>query len=223
LGKKEKRKKHEKRIKKALGRKRRAEVQPRAPGAATVASLPASLPRTPPNSFTVSYADPEALMVGGPLVAASWSVPPAKVALLLKLGRVVPGVVNGHMLVDTGARGNCMALNVATNDLGLTPVGFQETYGAHGKQKNLVFEAQLTLSIRDSFGSQTTLQSVQRVIGVPELDKLFLTAGVSLGNQPLRLIGLIGREFLRHATLIYKGGSASFEVAIDMASIAPHP
>jgi hypothetical protein len=219
LGSREKRQRRAKKVKKAQARRRHAE---QVKGAKTAtASLPASLPRTPPNRFTVNYTDPEALKTAGPLVPASWAVPPVKAALLEQAGRPVPPVVNGHMLVDTGARGNCMALDVATGDLGLTPVAILDTYGVHGKQKTLVFEAQLILSIKDTFGNTTTIQSVQRVLGVKDMESLFAAMGVQVGKQPIRLIGLLGRDFLRHATLIYKGPSGAFEVIMDLSSMRP--
>lgn len=116
-----------------------------------------------------------------------------------------------------------MALDVAT-DLGLTPVGIQDTFGLHGKQKNQVFEAELNLTIRDSFGNETRINTVQRVLGVPDMGALFATQGLKSGNDPVRLIGLLGRDFLRHATLIYKGPSGSFEIIMDFSAMkTPSP
>lgn len=163
------------------------------------------------------------MMALGPIVAASWKVPDSLATRLVAAGRPVPAPVVGFMLIDTGARSNCISIEAAT-DLGLTPVFQEDTYGAHGKQKTPIFEAGLVFSITDSYGNRTEVRSEQRVLGVPDMQKLFDALQVKVGgNVPPRLIGLIGRDFLRHATLIYRGTKGSFEVVLDLTSIAPPP
>jgi hypothetical protein len=109
------------------------------------------------------------------------------------------------MLIDTGATNTCMALDVA-EELNLSPVGIKPSYGVGGLHHNKLFEAYLTITVADSFGQRTTVESFRQVAGVPDLNKVFNALGVQTAEAddfPKRLIGLLGREFLRHATLVY--------------------
>ena len=88
---------------------------------------------------------------------------------------------------------------------------------------NTVFEALLTLVIRDNEGHQTTITSVRQAMGIPDLDQPLKAMNVDLGSSfPTRLIGLLGREFLRHATMTYRGSKGIVEIVLDLESF-PRP
>lgn len=104
--------------------------------------------------------------------------------------------------------------------MNLTPVGIKPSYGVGGLHHNKLFEAYLTITIADSFGQSTTIESFRQVAGVPELNKVFTALGVQTPDDfPKRLIGLLGREFLRHARLVYDGSRGLVEVSVHLDSL----
>ena len=123
------------------------------------------------------------------------------------------------MLVDTGATATCMALDAA-EELGLTRVRLQTTYGVGGRHDNAVFEAFLMLAI-DNEGVRTTITANLQVMGVPELGTVLSHVPLVTGTEafPKRLIGLLGRDFLRHATLVYRGSQGIVEIKVDLATM----
>ena len=55
-----------------------------------------------------------------------------------------------------------------------------------------------------------------QVMGIPELEK---SQYLEFGGQPVKVIGLLGRDFLRHATLFYDGIGGRFQVTINRETI----
>jgi hypothetical protein len=174
-------------------------------------SEPVALPPTPPTPAVFSDTSPrvvanlgeKVLHELGPIVRAQWNVPAALARALAAAGRPVPKPVEGFMLIDTGATTTCIALDAA-EELGLHQVAVSVTYGAGGQHQNKVFHAELRLGIRD--GNQDIwVVSEQQTSGIPQLDQHFKAKDVRIGGQPARLIGLLGRDFLRHTRLVYDG------------------
>ena len=197
-------------------KKKRKDEARRQRAAATGAR--AGQPGIAPTRFTVQYATPEALVAAGPLVNASWLVPPAHADALRGAGRSVPPAVDGAMLVDTGASSTCISQQAAS-DLGLLPVRIGTTYGAGGLHQNPVYEVVLRIAITDGTGASSVISSQMQAMAIPELDKHLQQLGVQGTHGPLKLIGLLGRDFLRHATLIYSGAKGRVEVQIDPSSL----
>jgi hypothetical protein len=112
-----------------------------------------------------------------------------------------------------------MALDVA-QELQLKAVRLQSTYGAGGLHQNEVFEAVLTISIVDPSGSQLSIGGEIQAMAVPRLGEYFQAMGASSADPfPARMIGLVGRDLLRHATLVYEGSKGSFEFKVDVSSL----
>ncbi len=179
--------------------------------------LPSDTTGSPvPGSQIVSdYGNPRALAELGPLVKGSWSVPPPLAESLRQLGRSVPPKIQGYLLIDTGAHQTCLALDVA-EELHLHPVRIAKGYGAGGLHENKVFEVFLEIENRDSFGNVVVVQSHRQAAGIPELGKYLDPAKVKTpDDHPIRLIGLLGREFLQHATLVYRGSRGIIELVLD--------
>lgn len=145
-------------------------------------------------------------------------VPPALAEYLTTAGRQLPEPVVGDMLVDTGATATSIALDVA-QELGLQQTRIGKTYGAGGLHQNPVFSGQLIMEIRDG-GNSTRLTMVREVMGIPHLNEPYREIGVLDGTgRPVRLIGLLGRDFLRHVTMTYRGSSAEVEFVLDFGSL----
>jgi hypothetical protein len=111
-----------------------------------------------------------------------------------------------------------MSLDVP-QELQLSPVDLRKSYGAGGLHKNEVFEAFLEIVFTDSFGNESRVGSNSRVAGIPDLHMILRSLPLETGDEcPKRLIGLLGRDFLRHATLIYQGSRGIVEVVLDPES-----
>lgn len=199
--------------------KRRARAKRKKKQAARKKSAPRSTPK-PPNRFKISYESANQLSQLGPLVRAVWSVPEALEAHLKAAGRAVPPPVSGFMLVDTGATRTAIASGVAEKSLGLRTTGVAKTYGAGGLHENPVYFAHFELGITDSkTGAKTTIQRESEVMGIPDLDKPIDGVTETRGGKPVRLIGLLGRDFLQAATLIYNGHEGWIEIKMNLDMI----
>lgn len=122
------------------------------------------------------------------------------------------------MLIDTGATKTCMALDVA-QELGLKPIRLEKTYGAHGLQESEVFHARLEVAFVGG-GNQTSMKGDIDVKGVKDLGAFMNTLKLETSDMfPKRLIGLLGREWLRHGTLLYEGTKGRFQFTLDLSSL----
>lgn len=124
------------------------------------------------------------------------------------------------MLVDTGATATAIALDAA-RELGLQQTGIRRSYGVSGLHTSPLFSALLTLTIKDG-GATTTLTLVREAIGVPDLSEPYRAIDARDGQgKQVRLIGLLGRDFLQHVTMTYRGSKAEVEFVLDMKSLQP--
>jgi hypothetical protein len=159
--------------------------------------------------------------MAGPLVVGRWAVPPPLAKYLVSNGLPVPAPVEGHMLVDTGATRTCIALDVAERDLSLQPTSIAHTYGAGGLHESKIFFVEFRLQIIDG-KRHSQISNVMQAAGIPEMDASAAKLGLADGDgHPLRLIGLLGRDFLGHVTMTYRGVSGRVEFQIHHDSMRP--
>ena len=169
------------------------------------------------------YADPAGLMQVGPLVVAQWSLPMSLQLALTNRGRPVPPPVSGHMLVDTGATKTCIAEEVA-QALNLKPVNKMTGTGAGGRHVNNGYFAHLTIVIVDPSGKRTVIENEEMIQGIPELSSHSKKLGILHGGKPVIFVGLLGRDFLRHAKFIYDGAKGLFSLEVNTKMMkAPAP
>jgi len=157
--------------------------------------------------FTSTYATPDALASVGPLLIGQWLVPDALEKALVASGMPVPAPVVGHLLIDTGASTTCISASAAA-ELGLTPTGMGQSYGAHGCQQAMIYTARLAISIQDG-GNKLVTFFERPVMAVPDLEK-GIPPGANHGGAPIRLVGLLGRDYLRHVNFSYRGPTGQF-------------
>ncbi|GAB5547847.1 MAG: hypothetical protein SangKO_076070 [Sandaracinaceae bacterium] len=169
-----------------------------------------------PTRIEVGYGSAAVLQGAGPLIGAELRVPNAIAEKLGKEGKPIPPPVLGHLLVDTGASSTCIAEDAA-QQLGLKPVDVGKTYGAGGLHENNIYQVFIAMHIVDAKHQKTsTISNETRAMGIPKLNNL---QGVLHGNgQPVRLIGLLGRDVLKHATFVYRGSKGSIAIEFDMDS-----
>lgn len=177
-----------------------------------------SLART----IKVRYDTPFGLEKLSPLIKGQWSVPQARALKLAEAGRLVPGPVVGHMMIDTGATCTCMSVEAAKS-LGLQPVSQMAGFGAGGKHKNEVFQVRMQVTVQHPKKGTTLVTAERRIQAIPDLEKALQMMDAKINNQPVRLIGLIGRDFLKHTRFYYDGHLGEFTLTILMETFKKPP
>jgi hypothetical protein len=123
------------------------------------------------------------------------------------------------MLVDTGASATCIALDAA-QELGLSPLRYEKSFGAGGLHELPVFGVLLTITFANPMGGEYGANGDIQAKGIPELGEYFRRIPIhSKDSFPLRMIGLIGQDLLRHATFVYKGSLGQFDFKLDVHSL----
>ncbi len=179
----------------------------------------AQMRRGVPPGFITKYGDPASLAVCGPILKATWSVPPALAQALATSGRAAPNPISGYMLIDTGAAGTCIA-DDAAQELGLSPLRYEKSYGAGGLHNLPVYGVQLTIIILDA-GQQVSVTGDLQAKGIPELGDYFRHVPMQTQDPfPKRMVGLLGRDLLRHAIFVYKGSVGQFDFRLDLGSLS---
>jgi len=139
---------------------------------------------------------PEHLIEAGPLVRGSWSRQHDD------LGREI----SGEFLIDTGAYGAMIDLAVAEM-LALSPRGTRSVHGIHGYGMLQLYMGRVSIPAVDADGSRTLYSTVLECVGVPSLrEKSF--------EQRADVIGILGRGFLRNASVTVDNRSGALELVI---------
>jgi len=172
---------------------------------------PVGSPPKVANKFLQRFS-PETLEAVGPLVGASWILPGVQLELLKQAGRSIPTPVSGHLLLDTGARSTCISQAVA-RQLGLKPIGKVKGFGAGGEHINDLVFARLQIAISDHRGFTTLIWWEMPCQAIPEMERHL--GGIEINGQPVVVIGLLGRDILRVATVMYSGKNGTLEVTFD--------
>jgi hypothetical protein len=164
-------------------------------------------PPAPPADVISVSVPPNQLLQEGILIEATCTVPRARGAFLKKNGLPIPEV-KGYLMLDTGASRTCIDEEVAL-ELGLISTGMQPTGGVHGMQDRPVYFVQVQLR-------QAGLNLEAPLVAVKELNR-------AMAPGKRRLIGLLGREFLRFAVLTYDGTVGKVDVVVRREVIHPKP
>ena len=56
-------------------------------------------------------------------------------------------------------------------------------------------------------------------MAVPQMREIFDSRPIQHGKTRVRLVGLLGRDFLRHGRLIYDGALGRFEVRMNLYTL----
>ena len=132
----------------------------------------------------------------GPLIPGSWSRHDDE------LGREV----RGEFLIDTGASGAMIDLDVAEL-LQLPLQGSREVHGIHGYGRLQQFFARISLPALDDGDRRTVFTRTLECVAVPSLSAKNREHGVEV-------IGIIGRMFLRGSRLTIDGVGGRIELEI---------
>lgn len=172
-----------------------------------------------PSSFRGGCDTPEKLAALGPLVHGVWAVPIELADHLARKGRPVPKPVAGALYLDTGATRTCIAQEAASA-LGLKPTRVGQGFGASGAHTQPIYRARLSIGITDGKSKKRTMiEYPTEAAGIPELGRSGQHLGITAGGQPVQLIGLLGRDLLKHTVVTYNGLEGWFEVDFDLSSM----
>jgi predicted aspartyl protease len=141
---------------------------------------------------------PERLLVAGPLIPGSWRNP---------VDEEEAGAISGEILVDTGAFGAMIDLEVADR-LGLPVLGLREIHGIHGYGTVRCYQAKLVLPARDDSGEYSNFVKLIPCVGVPSLIEKNREHGVNV-------IGIIGRQFLQYVHLEVDGATGKLRLILN--------
>ena len=147
--------------------------------------------------YTISIDSARERMVDvGPLVRGSWSREHDE------LGREI----SGEFLIDTGAYGAMIDLAVAEM-LALSPRGTRAVHGIHGYGSLQLYLGRVSLPALDAEGGPAIFSAVFECVGVPSLrEKSF--------EHQADVIGILGRVFLRNASVTVDNLSGKLELVI---------
>jgi predicted aspartyl protease len=149
--------------------------------------------------YTISIdLTPERLLYAGPLIPGAW-----RHARDEEEG----GAVGGEILIDTGAFGAMIDLDVAQR-LRLPMRGTKEIHGIHGYGSVSCYQAKLVLPAKDPIGEDCTFIKLIECIGVPSLTEKNIEHGVNV-------IGIIGRQFLRNVQLEIDGATGKLKLLVS--------
>jgi predicted aspartyl protease len=149
--------------------------------------------------YTISVdAAPERLLLAGPLIPGSWSHPQIQRS---------DGAVSGEILVDTGAFGAMIDVEVADR-LSLPMLGVKEIHGIHGYGTVRCYQAKLVLPAKDPIGEDCTVIKTIECVGVPSLTE-------KNKEHDANLIGILGRKFLQFVHLEIDGATGKLKLLLS--------
>jgi predicted aspartyl protease len=141
---------------------------------------------------------PERLLYGGPLIPGAW---------MHSRDEEGAGSVGGEILIDTGAFGAMIDVEVADR-LRLPIRGTKEIHGIHGYGSVSCYQAKLVLPAKDPYGGDCKFTEIIECIGVPSLTEKNREHGVNI-------IGIIGRQFLQNVHLEIDGTAGKLKLLVN--------
>lgn len=173
--------------------------------------------------FSVSqdFQDTGQLRRLGPVIRGEWRPASEDESRLVAAGSVVPPPVKGYFLIDTGASFTGIDAGVA-RELSLQPVRRTEAFGIGGSGMFEVVSANMVLYVGDVHGDRVAIGLFKDFICAPSLREAHDSYNLMAPDgSPLRIIGLLGRDFLRFTTLTYNGLSGHWDMKIDPSVMRP--
>jgi predicted aspartyl protease len=141
---------------------------------------------------------PERLLYAGPLIPGAWRH---------SRDEEQAGAVSGEILIDTGAFGAMIDVDVA-HRLRLPIFGTKEIHGIHGYGTVSCYQAKLVLPAKDPIGENCTFTKLIECIGVPSLTEKNREHGVNV-------VGIIGRQFLQNVHLEIDGITGQLKLLVN--------
>jgi SEC-C motif/Aspartyl protease len=176
------------------------------------------------NGFQVAqdFSDRQQLVRLGPVIKAEWRVHPEIGNQLKSSGASVPAPIHGYVLIDTGASDIAIDGDVA-RELGLTPLRRQDVFGSAGQSAHEVFRTLLVLYVGDVRGTNVAIGIARDVIAFHNIRQTHDAYGLKTPEgAPLRITGVLGRNFLQFTKLTYNGLEGNWRMQIDESVMRPY-
>jgi hypothetical protein len=168
------------------------------------------------------FSDRQQLVRLGPVIKAEWRIDPETESQLKQAGASIPAPIHGYMLIDTGAGEIAIDGDVA-RELGLKPIRSQNVHGIGGQSAHEVFKALLLLYVGDVRGTNVAIGIARDFICFPDVRKAHDAYGLKTPEgAALRIIGVLGRNFLQFTKLTYNGPQGSWRMEIDESVMRPY-
>ena len=174
-------------------------------------------PPHPKHIITIrqSFQQAEEFIGLGPFVRGEWAVPPTLQEQRKQDGLPALGAIAGPMMIDTGAEVSLIS-SAVVEALSLPPATNMVSPNPEDGFVPGPYLAELGLYVDEGKG-QKRAGFVRRVIPVPGLEQNIPEPG---SNEPSPgLIGVLGRDFLQHAVLIYDGPNHTYQLEIHTSSL----
>lgn len=162
-----------------------------------------------------SFADRRKLLRVGPVVKALWRVTEETANQLRSSNAPIPTPVEGYMIVNTGFEGVGIDGEVA-RELGLTAASKAKVHGVDGESSQDTCMALLLVPVDNINGDNIAIGTNIEAVTLPKLRASYDSYGLSSPEgEPVRIIGMLGRQFLQFTTFTYNGLDGSWEMQID--------
>lgn len=107
--------------------------------------------------------------------------------------------------------------------LSLEHVGRQNIHGAAGSSSHDMFKALLLLYVGTVQGARMAIGMPREFVSFPELRKNHDALGLKTPEgAPLRITGILGRNFMQFTTFSYNGLEGSWDMHIDESVMRPN-
>lgn len=168
------------------------------------------------------FGDRRGLKHVGPMIKAEWRVTPETENNLKSKGLPVPAPIQGYLVVDTGFAGIAIDGDV-TQELNLVPIGKAKVQGVEGDNFQNTFMALLLLMIGNVNGENLAIGVPVEAACLPKIRASYDTYKLTTSEgTPLRVIGVLGRDFLQFTKLTYDGLNGKWDMEIDTSAMRSH-
>lgn len=156
----------------------------------------------------------------GPMIRAEWRVTPESEGKFKAQHMLVPAPVRGFMVVDTGFLGIGIDSDVA-HDLDLQLVGETMLQGLEEHSTQPIYLALLLMPLGIVQGEDLAVGGEVKALCLPRIRDGYDARGLtSPGGEQLRVIGVLGREFLQFTKFTYDGLNGSWNLEIDQSAMS---
>lgn len=151
----------------------------------------------PKEVIQISFSNRWAMRTVGPILPAEIHLRPDYIQLIQKAGQSAPIPVKGWFIIDTGASDSAVAEHAIAH-FGIHPISVKQTHGVHGAGDVNIYPLDIRLK-RTPDEKTTWMRRVDNIAAI-NLDAPFVHALEK--NDGIKIIGLIGRDFLDQVVFI---------------------
>lgn len=161
------------------------------------------------------FGDQRTLKRVGPMIKAEWRVTPEMESELKSKGLPVPVPVQGYMVVDTGFAGVGIDGDVV-QELKLTPLNETKVQGVEGDVSQNTYMALLLVILGKVKDENLAIGVPMEAVCLPKIRASYDSYGLTTSEgEAIRVVGILGRDFLQFTKFTYDGLSGRWGMEID--------